>query len=70
MTARIATNGKKIEPTIFKKNKKENYKQIDINVNHLKIVKNALYKVVNEKKGTAFKPFFSLDRSYNSNIFT
>ena len=33
----------------------ENYKQIDIEANHLKLVKNALYKVVNEQKGTAFK---------------
>ena len=55
MTARIATNGRKIEPTIIKQNEKKIFKKIDIKENNLTIIKNAMYKVVNEQKGTAFK---------------
>ena len=55
MIARIATNGTKIEPTIIKKNEKNLFKQINIENNHLKLVKKAMYKAVNEQKGTAFK---------------
>ena len=55
MIARIATNGKKIEPSIIKKNKNKSFKQIDVEDNHLQLVKNSLFKAVNEQKGTAFK---------------
>ncbi len=53
MTARIASNGKKIEPTIFKrKEKKEFDKILKIN-NHFDAVNRALFRVVNEQSGTA-----------------
>ncbi len=54
MTSIIASNGTSIKPSIIKGNK------IVVNTNdkylkEIKIIKNAMYKVVNESKGTAFK---------------
>ena len=54
MTSIIASNGKMIEPTIVKSsniNFKKNFKNKKI----IKIIKKAMFKVVNENKGTAFK---------------
>jgi len=54
MTSIIASNGKMIEPTIIKDKFvefKNNYKYS----NEIKIIKKAMFKVVNENKGTAFK---------------
>ena len=53
MTARIASNGKKIEPTIFKRKEKKEFEQIKIKSNHIKLINRAMLKVVNENKGTA-----------------
>ena len=53
MTARIASNGKKIEPTIFKVDEKKEFSQLSNNLNHFNIIKNAMFKTVNEKRGTA-----------------
>ena len=54
MTSIIASNGKRIKPTIIKGNKEvflinEKYSK------QIKIIKEAMFKVVNENKGTAFK---------------
>ena len=54
MTARIASKGKKIEPTILSNKVKEFEKIKDIS-RYLKIIDKALFKVVNEYKGTAFR---------------
>ena len=54
MTARIASKGKKIEPTILSNKVKEFEKIKDIS-RYLKIIDKALFKVVNDYKGTAFR---------------
>ena len=53
MTARIASNGKKIEPTIFKRKEKKEFDKILKIENHIDLVNKALFKVVNEQRGTA-----------------
>ena len=53
MTARIASNGKKIEPTIFKRKEKKEFDKIPNINNHIDLINRALFKVVNEQKGTA-----------------
>ena len=55
MIARIASNGKKIEPSIYKSTKKKEFKKINLQGKYFELVNNALYGVVNEQKGTAFK---------------
>jgi penicillin-binding protein 2 len=54
MTSIIASNGKMIEPTIIKGNGKS-FKKNEKYSKEIKIIKNAMFKVVNENKGTAFK---------------
>jgi len=55
MTARIAANGKKIEPTIFKRKEKKEFDKIH-NINeHIGLINRAMFKVVNEQKGTAHR---------------
>ncbi|MDB4861193.1 penicillin-binding protein 2 [Alphaproteobacteria bacterium] len=54
MTSIIASNGKMIEPTIIKRNLM-NFKSNDKYFKEIKIIKKAMFKVVNENKGTAFK---------------
>ncbi|MDC6447787.1 penicillin-binding protein 2, partial [Alphaproteobacteria bacterium] len=54
MTSIIASNGKMIKPTILKSN--ESNFEISIKYSReIKIIKNAMFKVVNENKGTAYK---------------
>ncbi len=53
MIARIASNGKKIEPTLFKRKEKKEFDKILIINNHIDLVNRALFKVVNEQRGTA-----------------
>ncbi len=55
MTARIATNGKKVTPRIFKNNENQKFENIKLDSSHLKLIQQAMFKVVNEQKGTAFK---------------
>ena len=58
MTALIANEGKRIQPTLIKKTEDANVsglKDIPVNKDHLKIVKSALFKVVNEPMGTAYR---------------
>ena len=54
MTSIIASDGKMIEPTILKTNK-SNFKKNLKYSKEIKIIKEAMYKVVNENRGTAFK---------------
>ena len=54
MTSIIASNGKIVEPTIVK-NKSANFKTHAKYLKEIKIIKKAMFKVVNENKGTAFK---------------
>ena len=53
MIARIASNGKKIEPTLFIQKKQKKFDQIQNISKHIALIKRALFKVVNEQKGTA-----------------
>ena len=53
MTSIIASNGKIIEPTIIKGNR-VSFKTNDKYFKEIKIIKKAMFKVVNENKGTAF----------------
>jgi len=54
MTSIIASNGKIIKPSIIKRNI-INFKTNEKYTKEIKIIKNAMFKVVNENKGTAFK---------------
>ena len=54
MTSIIASDGKMIEPTIIKGNR-VNFKTNEKYFKEIKIIKKAMFKVVNENKGTAFK---------------
>ena len=53
MTARIASGGKKISPSILKISKKTSFNNMSKYAESLKIIKEAMFKVVNESKGTA-----------------
>ena len=54
MTSIIASNGKMVEPTIIKSDD-INFQTNEKYLNEIKIIKKAMFKVVNENKGTAFK---------------
>tara|TARA_B100000029_G_scaffold462845_1_gene495677 strand:- start:654 stop:2477 length:1824 start_codon:yes stop_codon:yes gene_type:complete len=59
MTSMIANNGKKINLTLLKNNdgllqKDNNFQVIKINPNNLQIIKDSMFKVVNEIGGTAY----------------
>ncbi|MDC1060277.1 penicillin-binding protein 2, partial [Alphaproteobacteria bacterium] len=54
MTSIIASNGKMVEPTIIK-GKRVSFKTNEKYSKEIKIIKKAMFKVVNESKGTAFK---------------
>ena len=53
MTARIASGGKKINPSILKISKKTSFNNMNKYSESLKIINEAMFKVVNESKGTA-----------------
>ena len=55
MTARIASNGKKIKPTIFEHIEKVKFEEIGIRSEDIKLINKSMFKVVNEIKGTAYK---------------
>ena len=54
MTSIIASEGKKIEPSLISKNKYD-FQSIGKYTKEIRIIKKALFKAVNEYKGTAFK---------------
>jgi len=53
MTCRIASGGMKITPSIIKNPIKKNFELIEKYSNEIKIIQKAMFRVVNEKKGTA-----------------
>ena len=50
----VISNGKKIEPSIYKSTKKKEFEKINLQGKYFELVNNALYKVVNEQRGTAY----------------
>ena len=55
MTAIIASNGNTIEPKIINDNITTKFNNLKKYKDSIKIIKNSMFKVVNETKGTAFK---------------
>ena len=55
MTSIIASEGSFVTPNIIKKTSSNNFKKIDKYKSAIKIIKNSMFKVVNEKNGTAYK---------------
>ena len=55
MTAIIASNGNIIEPKIINDSVKTKFNNLNKYKDSIKIIKNSMFKVVNETKGTAFK---------------
>ncbi len=55
MTAIIASNGNIIEPKIINDSIKTKFNNLNKYQGSIKIIKNSMFKVVNETKGTAFK---------------
>ena len=55
MTARIASGGRKINPSIIKNEEIKNFAIMKEYKNEIKIIQKAMFKVVNESKGTANK---------------
>jgi penicillin-binding protein 2 len=53
MTARIASGGKKILPSVIKSPKDKEFDIMQKYTNAIKVIQKAMFKVVNEKKGTA-----------------
>ena len=62
MTSRIASGGKKILPSILKTNVEKNFEVMNEYHDSLNIINKAMFKVVNEPKGTANK---SKAKKYN-----
>ena len=54
MTAIIASNGKQVEPKIINDYKYNAVKKLEKYSSAIKIIKKSMFKVVNEKNGTAF----------------
>ena len=54
MTARIANAKYAVQPTLLLENN-QTFKKLNINSNHLKFVKDAMFNVVNNKRGTAHR---------------
>jgi len=69
MTARIASNGKKIEPTLSKRKEKKIFDTIPNINSHIDLINKSLFKVVNEQKGTANKSK-SLEYSFSGKTGT
>ena len=53
MTSIIAADGKDIKPTLLK-NQNNSFPDNNKYLNEIKIIKDAMYKVVNENRGTAY----------------
>ena len=55
MTSRIASGGRKIIPSVIKSSSHNEFELMKKYTDEIKIIKKAMFKVVNEKKGTAYK---------------
>ena len=53
MLSRIVNGGYSVEPTFIKQDKKPQFKSLNLNKNHIDIVKQGMFEVVNSKTGTA-----------------
>ena len=62
MTARIASGGRKIVPSIIKNNQEKKFELMNKYTKALSVIHDAMFKVVNEKKGTANK---SMAKNYS-----
>ena len=54
MTSIIASNGKNVKPNIIKQNNEIEFEKLEKYQNAIQIIKNSMFKVVNESKGTAY----------------
>ena len=54
MTSIIASNGKNVKPNIIKQKNDIEFEKLEKYQNAIKIIKNSMFKVVNESKGTAY----------------
>jgi len=54
MTARIASSGK-VQASIIEKNSREKFNKINFHQDHIALIKEGMFKVVNEEMGTAYK---------------
>ena len=54
MTSIIASNGKNVKPNIIKQKNDIEFEKLEKYQNAIKIIKNSMFKVVNENKGTAY----------------
>ena len=55
MTARIASNGRKIVPTLMVRKEEKTFDKIKNISDQIALIKKAMFKVVNETKGTAYR---------------
>ena len=69
MTSRIASNGKKIYPTLIKDNKEKKFNTINNIENYLPLIKKAMFNVVNKPGGTAYSSM-SVDYLYSGKTGT
>ena len=69
MTSRIASNGKKIYPTLIKDNKEKKFNTINNIENYLPLIKKAMFNVVNKPGGTAHRSM-SVDYLYSGKTGT
>ena len=58
MLSRVVNGGKNIEPTLVKSNKNEEVSKLDIKPEHIEIVKQGMFEVVNGVNGTAIASRF------------
>ena len=61
MTARLANGGYEIKPTFTKLENKDGIKKIKVSSEHLDVIKQGMYSVVNEQGGTAFLSRFNIN---------
>ena len=69
MTSRIASNGKKIYPTLIKDNKEKKFNTINNIETYLPLIKKAMFNVVNKPGGTAHRSM-SVDYLYSGKTGT
>ena len=55
MTARLVNGGKAVKPHIIMQDTPDQWPDLGLNAKHIKLIKNGMDRVVNDKKGTAYK---------------